>query len=64
MGKVNVDLEDFMMWFVTHYEVEDMRVYELEYGEEWTRKNVINEYLDLDYVKDKNNAWQVTTNIV
>ena len=37
MSKVNVDLEDFMLWFVTHYEVEDMRIYELEYGEEWRR---------------------------
>ena len=53
MSKVNVDLEDFMMWFVTHYEVEDMRVYELEYGEEWSRKDVIGEYLD--YVKENTN---------
>lgn len=53
MSKVNVDLEDFMMWFVTHYEVEDMRVYELEYGEEWGRKDVISEYLD--YVKENFN---------
>ena len=53
MSKVYVDLEDFMLWFVTHYEVEYMRVYELEYGEEWKREDVINEYLD--YVKENTN---------
>jgi len=47
MSKVYVDdlLEDFMLWFVANYEVEDMRVYELDYGEEWKRKDVVNEYL-------------------
>ena len=39
-------IEKFLKWLPEHFDVEDMNLYELEYGEEWSVDNVINEYND------------------
>ena len=45
-------IEKFLKWLSEHFDVEDMNLYELEYGEEWSVDNVINEYNDCTHKEE------------
>ena len=44
---------DFLLWLIVHYEIEDMKLYELEDNTQWGIDEVVKEYLDvIEVIKD------------
>jgi hypothetical protein len=44
---------DFLLWLIVHYEIEDMKLYELEDDTQWEIDEVVKEYLDvIEVIKD------------
>lgn len=48
------ELINFLRYVTVNYEIETESIYELEYGEQWSLENVVNEYL-YELREDKEN---------
>jgi hypothetical protein len=46
MADKKEELLRFLRYIVTHYNIEDMDIYEWEHGEQYDLEDVINNYLD------------------